>query len=1717
MINILELRNSVVGQYRAYVKSFLDIDDPRLKAFAEKMLEEEELWPAPLLQCNPGFKKGETIAELIQQKYLHKEMEHIFSGFHLHKHQADAIKLYTREKKGFVITSGTGSGKSLTYLGSIFNRVLETSNHEQKAVKAIIVYPMNALINSQEEEIEKFKKSYETNREGEPFPIRFGKYTGQESDAKKKDIIENPPDIILTNYMMLELLLTRSKESPLREAIFKGLEFLVFDELHWYRGRQGADVGLLIRRIKAKAEKNLVCIGTSATLSSGSRTKRTKDVAHLAKQLFDVDYQEGQIIGETLEYQITSQLPTGLQLGSALEDPIDTTGKEKYLLEHPLSCWMERKVALKDEEGHFVRGDAKTIEQISQDLAAYSQLQIELCRKRLDEFLQLLQHVNQYKKEGFLPFRVHQFIAQTGSIRVSLESVKEREITQSEEPYLFRKGMQMPLFPIVFNRQSGSAYLKVSLYNDRLAAWNTDTDAEGENEGAENGYLLIEPNPNEPIWDESEAKGLIPDSWIEVRKSGNRIKKDRARLLPRAVFFDAKGNRTVDLISGGQQGWFLAAPLTLDPVSGVIYNSQTKDFNKLTQIGDAGRSISTTILTFNSLLEMKRAKVVNKMQKVMSFTDNRQDAALQTGHFNDFIQQSFIRCAIYQALKKRAQNITIQEEGIDAKKKELQHYDISNAVFEEMQLKQDDFAEITSDRTRQIKENEAAIKDWLRHQLFYDLRRGWRHRLPNLEQCGLLDIRYKHLREECMDANNWKKSPFLNKLNEQDRYDFLLQFLNYFRSSFALQHDSLNQSNIEESKTRMVERLKSNWLFSSEDELKEPNWMRLHSLKSKRVYTQSIGAASALGIYLRFFAKQQGMQFERKEVEEELDNILDCLDDSREGLGYIHKNESLCEIPLYRLKLETVLWTLGNGESMVLDEVRNRTAKDRAVNINPYFKELYQEIPETLKSMIADEHTGQIDATDRQEIETKFRNAEIRALYCSPTMELGIDINELSVVHMRNVPPSPANYAQRSGRAGRKGQGALILTFCSKHSAHDQHFFNNKLEMISGKVIPQKLDLCNPELLRSHLQAIYLEACQLNNLNQSLSELLEIEKEGLPLQKEIQLKLQLNEIQREEIATYFYKVIEGLLPELEKKSWYTSHWVEDCIRNVPKAFDASCRRWREMYTDADQAKAVATKELRSPHLAKKNQEWKEANMMLHQSQCKLDLLRNKVNKQDFSEFYPFRYLASEGFLPGYNFTRLPVRIFLDKGKQGGTYLSRPRMQAINEFGPENVIYQKGTKWQVKRMQLPPSREELIIQEAKIEKNTGYFSLGKHSKQAFSEVAIDNRKSTEIISNLLELEDAGAFANERISCQEDERVKKGFEIQTYFSHSGDLTRMKRLEIHDGEDHLVNLHYLAAADIYQVNTKWKKSRKKEEQDTGFLIHSLSGYWKNERQKQEATEEERELIKTVKLFTSITADCVYLEPLRNLSLDRAGVITFMFTLKKSIEIQFQVEPQEIACELMGEHEAPNILFYEAAEGSLGVLSRLVEDPNQFRKLIAEACQLCSFEKGEDIHPKRQEHRASYEDLLSYYNQRHHKEIDRFLIKNALVLLQSSNYKVGLNNGFESYDTQYQALRRKLSHHAIDQKDVLDYLYQEKLCLPDKVNHRLGGQYPEFGFFYKPTTAILFPKEEEVRQKKGKKKYLSIEELKRKAFEVIVYNGAIENEELIKQHPDVFTKQQA
>jgi ATP-dependent helicase YprA (DUF1998 family) len=304
-MNIFTFRSQVIADYAAYTRSFIQIREPRLHAFVDEQLRAGVLWPEPLIQLNPSFEPGASVDELVAEHILHAECAKVFRikpdpqstgrPLRLHRHQSEAIRI-ARSGEPYVLTTGTGSGKSLAYMVPIVDHVLRRGSG--RGIRAIVVYPMNALANSQQGELRKFLCHGYPDGRG---PVTFERYTGQESNADRERILAQPPDILLTNYVMLELIQTRPQERPLIQSA-QGLQFLVLDELHTYRGRQGADVALLIRRVhEVLSAPRLQCVGTSATLAGiGSLAEQQGQVASVASQLFGVPVRPEHVIGETL-------------------------------------------------------------------------------------------------------------------------------------------------------------------------------------------------------------------------------------------------------------------------------------------------------------------------------------------------------------------------------------------------------------------------------------------------------------------------------------------------------------------------------------------------------------------------------------------------------------------------------------------------------------------------------------------------------------------------------------------------------------------------------------------------------------------------------------------------------------------------------------------------------------------------------------------------------------------------------------------------------------------------------------------------------------------------------------------------------------------------------------------------------------------------------------------------------------------------------------------------------------------------------------------------------------------------------------------------------------------------------------------------------------------------------------------------------------------------
>ncbi len=254
MLDVFALRDSVVDEYERFATSFTTIHAEDIHEQVKAIYAEQRYWPEPLIQINPSYKRSTNVGNLAANGVLDRGCADVFRAdgqpLSLYKHQEQAIAL-AAEGESFVVTTGTGSGKSLCFFIPIVSHVLKARRRStQPRTHAVVVYPMNALANSQMEELDKFIGQVLGDR-----PVTFARYTGQEDADERKRVADEPPDILLTNFMMLELLMTRQEEIDRRViGNCAGLRFLVLDELHTYRGRQGADVALLVRRVRERLQ-----------------------------------------------------------------------------------------------------------------------------------------------------------------------------------------------------------------------------------------------------------------------------------------------------------------------------------------------------------------------------------------------------------------------------------------------------------------------------------------------------------------------------------------------------------------------------------------------------------------------------------------------------------------------------------------------------------------------------------------------------------------------------------------------------------------------------------------------------------------------------------------------------------------------------------------------------------------------------------------------------------------------------------------------------------------------------------------------------------------------------------------------------------------------------------------------------------------------------------------------------------------------------------------------------------------------------------------------------------------------------------------------------------------------------------------------------------------------------------------------------------------------
>jgi ATP-dependent helicase YprA (DUF1998 family) len=1647
-MNVFDLREQLVRDYSSYIASFINIRDPRIREYVDEKLSGGLLWPDPLIQINPAFEPGHWVDELVVQGLLHSTCNTVFrrksesnpvgDRFRFHKHQEDALRV-ARSGQNYVLTTGTGSGKSLAYIVPIVDYVLRHGSGH--GVQAIIVYPMNALANSQLGELKKFLSLGFPDDRG---PVTFERYTGQENDEEKRRIMSNPPDILLTNYIMLELILTRPEERRTLVNAAQGLRFLVLDELHTYRGRQGADVSMLVRRVRTTLNAtNLQCVGTSATISStGGIAQQRQDVADVATKLFgDVVLPEN-IIGETLR-RSTQQVEFN-QPGSqtALRDRVLTGhSPNSYadLISDPLAAWVESNLGLRtDETGTIRRARPRSMQgtdgaanQLSQETG----LPEDTCLAALVKVL-MSGYNTRHPETGFpvFAFRLHQFISRGDTVYTSLEPEDTRHLTVNGQKFV-PGDRSRTLYPLVFCRECGQAYYVVRKYRDREAAVDLfiprEFEDRSDDENGEVGYLYL--SGDDP-WLPENVLDRVPEDWLEEHNGDLRIRYTQRRNLPETFSVNPAGQ--VD--STGTKVQFLPGKFRFCLHCSVSYNPrQGSEYAKLTQLSSGGRSTDTTILSLSLIRQLRgNPDLVQKARKLLSFTDNRQDASLQAGHFNDFTEVALLRSAIYRA---------VQQAGSSG----IAHEVLPQRVFEALGLDFGLYAIDPGVRFAQKSETERALREVLGYRIYRDLQRGWRITSPNLEQVGLLEIDYRSLNEVCAAEDVWQAMhPALVTASPETRYQICKTLLDFMRRELAIKVDYLNSTHHETLKQLSSQRLKAPWAIDENEKLDHaavlfPRPRQTHNNNDEYLGNVFLSARGGYGQYLR--RRNNFPEYPNAiKTDETQDIIRQVLEALRVGglVQIVQEARQPDEVNGYQIPADAMVWKAGSGSRAFHDPIRVPREPEGGGRANRYFIEFYQQVTSDMHGLEAHEHTAQVPGDVREAREKDFREGKLPILYCSPTMELGVDISELNAVNMRNVPPTPANYAQRSGRAGRSGQPALVFTYCTMGSPHDQYYFKRPSLMVAGAVTPPRIDLTNQDLLRAHVHSIWLAETGLS-LGISLKDLLDLSGDEPSLEVLNSVHDALDSANARQRALNRARVVlSSIESELQNADWYSETWLEGVINNIPLDFNRTCDRWRTLYRAAKGQQKTQQRVIDDVSRASRDRD--QARRLRQEAESQIDLLTESENVIQ-SDFYSYRYFASEGFLPGYSFPRLPISAFIPGRRLRGDkdeFLSRSRFLAISEFGPRSIIYHEGSRYVINKVNLPvaESGEGLVTSSAKQCPNCGYFHpiVGGVGPDLCERC---NKMLDTPLQFLFKLQNVSTKRRDRISSDEEERMRQGFELRTALrfqeTQAGELmAQSARLVAQDGTL-IASLTYAGAATLWRINMGWK--RRANPNETGFVLDIERGYWTKENDQEDSDDPSSPRTQRVIPFVEDTKNSLLIEPAQSLTPTQMASLQAAF--KSAIQVRYQLEDNELSAEpLPDANNRKLILLYESAEGGAGVLRQLVDRPQAFAEIAQTALQLCHFDPltGEDLrHAENTQEEceaACYNCLMSYYNQMEHRLLDRQAIKEILMTLTGANVQSS-----PSALSRAEHLRRLKNLCQSDlERDWLDFLEQRNLNLP-------------------------------------------------------------------------------
>lgn len=1676
-MNPFEALNNIQDEYRRYVFSFQRFKNPIIRTWVnDKIKEGTLLWRDPYLQLTRNFKKGEQLQPMIEEGLLHNAIPTIFRDdknslpIRLFQHQSDAIRTILEKRKNTVVTASTGSGKSFCFGIPIVSVSMQMKEKGIEGIKAIIVYPLNALANSQYDDFAQrlngtgLKIALYTSDTGtnpDEALMRYRERTDRDQPwdsevLSREEIQANPPDILMTNYVMLDLIFSRFDDKSLFPPEHKGiLKFLVLDEIHTYTGQRGADVACLIRRVKQRTGTvgNIRCIGTSATVQAGEGEDSKEIVATFAQRLFGESFEKDDVISEGYEERtvpaksLFSEIPQITQ--SHIRNFTPTFESARKLL-----------AALIGVSASDIATPAELAELFSQtrtfdfivDVLEESSLSIEDLTEKYREEVRpgstLLDCKNEIQATlliGLVAFKkgkdkptvvpkIHTFFSQGKTISGCLTG-EELHLNERGEvlcPACAGRHIKRITFPLNFCRACGQEYYGATLEEDgTLVPRDIDTDVEK----GESIYICPEPY--------NEEEQVFPEDWYT--KKGN-LKRRVEHSIPRSAEYCPECNRInpSDSECFGHQRLkvtIIPRPFLFCPTCGVYYDKRAREFNKLFTFGSVGRSTATDVLLTTVLEQLPK-----NQEKIIAFSDNRQDTALQAAHINNLQRRIHFRRGLYQALVKYGPL------GIE---------DLGSKIFDIF-----DEADVMPRYSRsesmfiQDYSQENAYRDYLVYNVLQDLRAPQHKNQQNLEDVGMVKVTYMGIEKLAACDELWKQIPEIQSLSSPVREDLVRGFLDIFRKQQAIEHDSIVE--YDRFKREKISKLNSECLFHV---ARYQRWSTGYSdtgdTRGARARVLRISSdRSRLVLWVK-----KVLEVDMDRAKEIAQNLVNLLAEKRVGYLITHRVKrcgDLYMIPAHIIVLEAckesthticqkcgAVYHFNRLNKCIESKCQDLEERDL---LNNYFRGIYLKTFDEAVKVVAREHSGQVSGDVRREIEIEFKNPEspLNAIICTPTMELGIDIGILSAVYMRNVPPSPSNYAQRSGRAGRNDQPSIITTFCgigSRRGPHDQYFYKFPERIIAGSITPPRFMLDNKKLIRTHLHSLILEEAdvKLQAHPEKILDIEDTENERFSMTRDYKEKI----TQKVEEASIGITeaVKEAFSREMQEFTWFDEEFISSVIDNFVENLDSAFDYWRLEYgnllREVNHINIMTLK--RTP---KKGERFRRDAILE-----KLDAMRTGQK-----DFYTYTYLRSQGFMPGYGFPTSYSTLSLSDTDDE---ITRDKVIALNEFAPGNTIYFSNQKYTIRRARFRkeeqmPVREPVLICPA-----CASIFLGERAINLAACPGCGKSFETHHYNpNAMELPDMYGTRGERITSDEEERIRRGYNISHHYEKGSKVDQY----VIRGDTSSFEITYEHNGRIVAIN---KGTRRSEEdgQDLGFVFCNACNEWLFGGSIDTHLEggcsrnaAEDDIIRGIYLFTRDNHDVVTLDIPAPPKISPDQGEAFYYSVKEAIlqgmQISLNIEEHEVRGMVIPNPKRDDeyrIVIFEKAEGGIGVVTALTNQ-ERLKDIFARAREI--LHEGEENGCEK----ACYECLLSYYNQMEHELLDRRLALTFLDEYRSLRIEQKRDDG------GLEELERKCDSDF--ERAVLKKIVELGLPLPDeaqKIVYDKTVPISKPDFFYLPNIAVF------------------------------------------------------